>query len=72
MADSPTPEKHRSFTVRVPMHRYLQLSEMAVKEGLHLNQKVNEVLALGLGEHVKLDKILGRMIKNQIHGDTSE
>ncbi len=64
-------EKHRSFTIRVPMSRYLELSELAEKEQTHLNVKVNQLLALGLGEQIKLDRVLARLIRRAATEDTT-
>lgn len=53
----------RSFTVRVPMDTYLQLCELAQGENVYLNKKVNQLLQIGMGKHVKLDDMLLRLIK---------
>lgn len=63
--------KPRSFTVRVPLSLYIKLSEMAQAESLNLNQKVNQVIRLGLGEHISLDAMLGRMIKTKLEESTT-
>lgn len=64
-----TTEKFRSFTVRVPQSLYLRMGELARKENIYLNQKVNQLLQLGLGEHIKLDDILLRLIKIKLLDD---
>ena len=59
-------ERYRSFTVRVPMSLYVRMSNLAQAEGLFLNKKANQLLLLGLGEHIKLDDVLMRLIKTNI------
>jgi predicted HicB family RNase H-like nuclease len=69
MPDTPSSETHRSFTVRVPMSLYLRLAEMAQADGVFINQKANQLLRLGMGQHVSLDQALARLIKEKMEGD---
>lgn len=54
---------HRSFTVRVPLDLYVEMSELAREGGQHLNQKVNDLLKLGLGESINLNAQIERFIR---------
>ncbi len=71
--DQSSTETHRSFTVRVPIPLYLKMGQLAQDEGSNLNQKVNQLLTLGLGEHVSLDAALRRLLVSQVasSGDTA-
>lgn len=60
--DHAAPETHRSFTVRIPIPLYLELGQLAQDEGTNLNQKVNQLLSLGMGKHVSLDAALKRLL----------
>lgn len=62
MSDTPR-ESHRSFTVRVPISRYVEMSKRAQRDGKHLNQTVNELLILGMGEGIKLDDALAALLR---------
>lgn len=62
-------EKHRSFTIRVPQELYLRMTTLAQNEGLALNKKVNQILRLGMGEHIKLDDVLMRLIRTNVPED---
>lgn len=67
MATSPQPkEDHRSLTVRIPHSLYNQIGDLANSEGVFVNVKVNQLLRLGLGQHVSLDKALARLIKQEV------
>ena len=68
MAKAPTTPKepHRSFTVRIPESMYEKIGDMANAEGMHVNGKVNQLLALGMGEHINLDAAIARLIKREI------
>lgn len=59
-------QTHRSFTIRVPMSRYIEIGELANKDNTHMNGKVNELLTLGLGRHVKLEQELVKLLKRQM------
>lgn len=63
-----TKEMYRSFTVRVPISRYIEMSDLAKAEGKHLNQKVQELLTLGLGKAIKLDEAVARLLKQTVVG----
>lgn len=65
MSDSPR-QTHRSFTVRVPMSRYLQLADLAQKDNTNLNVKVNELLILGMDRAVDVDKAIASFVKRAI------
>lgn len=56
----------RSFTVRVPLDIYFELSRLASNDGESLNVKVNNVLRLGLGKHVSLTQALSRLLRDAI------
>lgn len=61
---------HRSFTLRVEVPFYLELAELANKEGLPLNQLANRLLRLGLGQHISLDEALRRLLMERcVAGD---
>lgn len=62
-------QSHRSFTVRLPMARYLQITEMARKNKANINATVNQLLELGLGEQVNLDEALSRLVKRLVAED---
>lgn len=62
-------EEFRSFTVRVPQSLYIRVGELAQKEGIFLNKKVNQLLLFGLGEQTKLDDVLMRLIKTRMAQD---
>ena len=72
MPDSTTtaPEKDkedfRAFTVRVPLSQYIAMSTMARADKMNLNQKVTELLHLGMGKHISLDSALLRLLKDKI------
>lgn len=57
-------ETHRSFTVRVPMSTYFKMANLANRDNMFLNQKVNQLLKLGLGEHISLDDALVVLLRN--------
>jgi hypothetical protein len=61
-----TREEYRSFTVRVPMSRYLEMSQRARRESKALNATVNELLTLGLGGAIQLDEALARLIRQAV------
>lgn len=65
MSLSPQQETHRSFTVRVPLSVYVKIGEMAKADGVFINQKVNQLLRLGMGEHVSLDQALVRLLRDR-------
>lgn len=59
-------EPHRSFTVRVPESLYNEIGDLANAEGVHVNVKVNQLLRLGLGQHVSLDAALARLLRKEV------
>lgn len=61
MATTP-PAAPRSFTIRVPQDMYLRICECANADDMAINVKVNQLLRLGLGEHVNLNETLARML----------
>jgi len=71
MLETTPSETHRSFTVRVPMSLYLRLAEMAQADGVFINQKANQLLRLGMGQHINLDQALARLFKEKIEGETA-
>lgn len=67
MPKTTTPkEPHRSFTVRVPESLYNTIGDLANAEGVHVNVKVNQLLRLGLGQHVSLDAALARLLRKEV------
>jgi len=67
---TPPKEEHRSFTVRIPESLYNTIGDLANAEGVFVNVKVNQLLRLGLGEHVSLDAALARLLKKEVTVDT--
>lgn len=65
MPDSPR-QTHRSFTVRVPMSRYIKITDLADESNSNINTKVNELIELGLGENIKIEEILVRLLRRHI------
>jgi hypothetical protein len=59
-------EEHRSFTCRIPESLYNTIGDLANAEGVFVNVKINQLLRLGLGEHVSLDTALARLIKKEV------
>lgn len=64
MADS-----HRSFTIRVPHDRYVEMSALARKDNTNLNAKVNELLTLGLGRNVSIEEAIAKFLKREVAKD---
>ena len=62
-------EEHRSFTVRIPESLYNRIGDLANSEGVYVNVKINQLLRLGLGEHVNIDAAIARMIKREVVSD---
>lgn len=60
-----TKEEHRSFTVRVPLSLYVRIGDLASADGVFVNQKVNQLIRLGMGEHVNLDQAVARLLKRE-------
>lgn len=61
MASKP-PAAPRSFTIRVPKEMYLRICECSAADDMAINVKVNQLLRLGLGEHINLNETLARML----------
>lgn len=70
MSDAPK-EEHRSFTVRVPLSLYEQIGDLATADGVFVNQKVNQLLRLGMGHHVNLDQALARLLHREVTNGNS-
>jgi predicted HicB family RNase H-like nuclease len=65
----PTSIDHRSLTIRIPLELYIELADLANTEGTSLNEKISQLIQLGLGQHVNLDAALRRLlIKEVING----
>lgn len=62
-------QSHRSFTVRLPMARYLLITEMARKDKANINATVNKLLELGMGEQVNLDEALASLVRRIVAED---
>lgn len=60
-AASPT-ETHRSFTVRVPMSLYLEITQLAEEEETNINKKVTQLIRLGMGKHISLNDALRHLL----------
>lgn len=56
----------RSFTIRVPLETYFELSRLATNDNENLNSKVNHVIQLGLGKHISLTQALNRLLRNAV------
>lgn len=61
----------RSFTIRVPLETYFELSRLATNDDENLNTKVNHVIQLGLGKHVSLTQALHRLLRNAVVDEAS-
>lgn len=61
-----TKEEHRSFTVRVPLSLYAKIGDLASADGVFVNQKVNQLIRLGMGEHINLDQAVARLLKKEM------
>jgi hypothetical protein len=59
-------EDFRSFTVRVPQSLYIQMGSLAASDKMFLNQKVNQLLKLGMGQHVNVEDMLVRLLRTKI------
>jgi hypothetical protein len=62
-------QSHRSFTIRVPLERYIEMSDLAKADNTNLNAKVNELLTLGLGRNVSLEEAIARLLKREVSKD---
>ena len=62
--------KYRSFTIRVPDDLYLALAKAAQADQIFLNQKANQLLRLGLGQHISLDNALRALLLDRMAGAT--
>lgn len=60
------PVPFRSFTVRIPETLYEKIGDLAQDDGVYVNVKVNQLLKLGLGEHISLDAAVARMLKKEV------
>ena len=59
-------EEHRSFTVRVPLSLYEKIGDLASSDGVFVNQKVNQLIRLGMGEHINLDQAVARLLNKEM------
>lgn len=66
MPDTPPRDSFRSFTLRVPLSLYVQLADAAHAEGIFLNQKVNQLIKLGMGRNVDINDALARLLKTEV------
>ena len=57
---------HRSLTVRFPESFYVELSDLANADGVSLNEKITQLLLLGMGRHISLDAALRRLLTKEI------
>lgn len=65
-------ESHRSFTIRVPLARYIEMSDLAKADNTNLNAKVNELLILGLGRNVSIEEAIGRLLRRETVKDAND
>ena len=65
-------ESHRSFTIRVPLSRYIEMSNLAKADNTNLNAKVNELLILGLGRNVSIEEALTKLLKREVMKEKSD
>lgn len=70
MAGGTNTETHRSFTVRVPLALYLEISQLARDEDTNLNKKVTQLIRLGMGKHISLNDALRHLLVTQMTEDT--
>jgi hypothetical protein len=61
----------RSFTIRVPLETYFELSRLAANDDENLNTKVNHIIRLGLGKHVSLTQALHKLLRNAVVDEAS-
>lgn len=72
MARSPETETHRSFTVRVALPLYLEISQLAQDEGTNLNKKVTQLILLGMDKHISLNEALKHLLLNTMVKDAED
>lgn len=58
----PPATSRRSFTVRLPVDRYLEIMAIAQKEGCDVNRVVARLIDAGLGHHVKFEEALRSLL----------
>jgi len=63
---NPEREEFRAFTVRVPISQYIAMSDLARADKVHLNNKVTQLLLLGMDKHISLDDALRRLIADRV------
>jgi hypothetical protein len=59
-------ESHRSFTIRVPLARYSEMSDLARADNTNLNAKVNELLTLGMKQNISLNEAIAKFVKRMV------
>jgi hypothetical protein len=55
-------QDHRSFTIRIPSPMYIQIADMASQDRTSINQKVHQLLQIGLNGHVSLDEAVRTLL----------
>lgn len=55
-------ERHRAFSIRLPMSLYLRVADMAHAEGVNLNAKMNQLIRLGVEGKINLDDALRNLL----------
>lgn len=66
MAKSSKPkEPTRAFSIRMTLSMYEKIAELAHADQVDMNPKVNQLLRLGLGEHINLDAAVARLIRKE-------
>lgn len=56
----------RALSIRVPTDVYCSVATLAQEEGVDLNQKLNELIRIGLGEHKSLTEALHTMVRKHM------
>lgn len=62
----------RALSIRVPSDLYCQIAALAQEEGLDLNNKINELIRMGLGENKSLTDALHKMVKRHLLEEEKE
>ena len=57
---------HRSFTVRIPVDLYIEIAELARKDGVSINHKVGQFIRLGMGESINVNDKIMELIRKKL------
>ena len=55
----------RSFTIRVPIELYMEISDAARADGVFLTHKATQLLRIGLNAETNMSYLLARLIKEE-------